>query len=534
MKTYTWIGAALILLLVVSVLLLVNEFYMAPQRINDLARFSDQLTKCYQISLNVERLVSSAENYMLYNNHRYLDDFRRYSLETLREELDLYNTADSSTKRKIADLIEENRKYLSFVEKEVVRPELENNHYNASLRLEHEDLAASLRNKARIAVSAIRNKVDRISTSVMAGEKRKKLLLFLLSFLPITLLVIGSCGVAIPMFVQNSHLKSLTANLRSAVIITDQRGVVRKINTAAEKLLNINSGTVLNKSLNEILGHFPPLQSVLQPFFEVILHKKQLTNYQTVYTYGGRKIFLTIDYYPLFVLDKLTGAVMVALPEESQKDKSLLFDSIEGERKKLSIEIHDWIGRYMSTMIHSLDYVLRQNGEGLPEPVRENMVRLRNQCQNAAMDMRSIMNEIHPYLIDKVGLIPAVESYVSYFETTHGIKVYLYYSDRTLTLNRREAIVIYRIIQEALTNVAKHSEATEVDIYFSLQNEVLRIEILDNGRPQTELAEGTGLWGMKDRANLLGGDLVYGYTDAGFAVTLTVPLIREGGSGEPN
>lgn len=535
MRTFTWIGVALAVLIVVSILLLVNEFYITPQRVSDLARFSAQLARCYQISLNVERLISSVESYMLHADHRYLDDFRRYSLETVREELDLYNTADSATKKKVADLIEENRKYLSFVEKEVVRPELQNrNRSNASLRLEHEYFAASLRDKSYLAVSTARNEVDRVSTSVMAVENRKRFFLFLLVLLLLVLLIVGSCGVVIPLFIQNSHLEHLAARLRGAVIVTDQRAVVRKINAAAEKLLNISGGAVLNKSLNEILGHFPSLQNVFQPLFEVILYKKQLSNYQTVYTYAGRKIFLTIDYHPLFFLDKLSGAVMVALPEESQRDRSLLFDSIEAERRKLSIEIHDWIGRYMSTVIHSLDYMLRQNGKELPGSVRENLARLRDQCQNAAMDMRSIMNEIHPYLIEKVGLIPAIESFVSHFEKTYGIKVYLYYSDRAFTLNRREAIVIYRIIQEALTNVAKHSAATEVDIYFSVQNEMLKIEVSDNGGPQKELVEGTGLWGMKDRANLLGGDLVYGYTDTGFAVTLTVPLVREEVSGEPD
>jgi len=535
MRTLAWISAALVLLLVVPVLLLVNEFCLTPRGISNLARSSAQLAEYYRISLNVERLISSAENYLLHTDPHYLDEFRRYSLETVREELDLYNTADSAAKKKVADLLEENRRYISFVEKEVVSSELQNrSRGDAFLRSEHDYLASSLRGKCYEAVCAARDEVDRVAALVMAGDNRKKLLLFLLSFLPGTLLVIGSCSTLIPMFIQNAHLGYLAANLRNAVILTDQRGVVKKINAAAERLLEVGADTVLNRSLSEILGQFPSLQNILEPFFEVILQKKQLTNYQTVCTCAGRKVFLTIDYYPLFILDKVTGAVMVALPEEGQKDKALLFDSIEAERKKLSIEIHDWIGRYMSTMIHSLDYVLRQHREELPASVREGVARLRDQCQSAAMDMRSIMNEIHPYLLDRVGLIPAVESYVSHFEKTHGVKVFLYYSDRTLRPGRREAIVIYRIIQEALTNVAKHSPATEVDVYFMVQDGVLKIEVSDNGGERAEIAEGTGLWGMKERANLLGGDLVYGYTDTGFAVTLTVPLPREEVSGEPN
>jgi signal transduction histidine kinase len=173
-----------------------------------------------------------------------------------------------------------------------------------------------------------------------------------------------------------------------------------------------------------------------------------------------------------------------------------------------------------------LDYILRANDQ-LQESVYTDLSRLRTHCQTAAMDMRSIMNDIHPYLIDRVGLISALESYVNNLEQMHGINVYMFYQNRILKTDRASEIMIYRIIQEALINVVKHSRASEVDIYFKEERETLKIEVLDNGSPPGDIVAGKGLWGMKERANLIGGDIVYSGGEAGFSLVLTVPIRME-------
>jgi signal transduction histidine kinase len=142
------------------------------------------------------------------------------------------------------------------------------------------------------------------------------------------------------------------------------------------------------------------------------------------------------------------------------------------------------------------------------------------------------MNDIHPYLIERVGLISALESYVANFEQMHNIRVYLYYQNKKLHLKKEAEIIIYRIVQEALSNVIKHSNATEVDIYFKEENNTLKVEIMDNGQVPEDYAAGKGLWGMKERANLIGGDLVFGGDESGFSVILTVPASTEGDRNE--
>ncbi|WP_238473411.1 sensor histidine kinase [Desulforamulus profundi] len=272
------------------------------------------------------------------------------------------------------------------------------------------------------------------------------------------------------------------------------------------------------------------MQNITQPLLHSLLNQRELLRHKAVFHNDGRPIHLTVDYIPIFLFNKLIGVMMIARMANEQKDKPLLLDTLEKERKRISIEIHDWIARYMSTIIHSLDYNLRlhKDGDLKGEDLLQGLIDLRNHCQNAAIEMRGIMNDIHPYLIDKVGLISALESYIHTFEKLNKIKVYIFYQDRALRVKKKDEIIIYRIIQEALSNIVKHAKATEVDINFTKQQDTLKIEIMDNGGTEGDFVAGKGLWGMKERAGLIGGDIVFGYCETGFCVTLTVPILPGG------
>ncbi len=388
-------------------------------------------------------------------------------------------------------------------------------------------MSAELKEKTDTVSALRKDKINKDSSNIISLETKKRILSFILIFSSLLLLIAGTRKFLLPILTEFNRMEQLTAQTKSAALVTDSKGQVKIINKEAEKLLGISAAGIKGRTLNEIATLFPYTQNIIQPLFNVILDKKEINDHQTFYDRTGHKTLLTIDYIPFFMNNSLTGAAIIARPVEIHRDKGLLFEAIEAERKKISIEIHDWIGRNMSPIIHSLDYTLNTGADKILQDTHNQLIQLRKHCQNAVNDMRSIMNDIHPYLIDKVGLMPALESYTRNFEQTQGIKIYLFYEDRPLDLTKTTQIVIYRIIQEALSNVTKHSNTGEVDIFFAQEDETLKIEIIDNGDTSQEEGDGKGLWGMKERAHLIGGDLVYGFTEGGFAVTLTVPLLRE-------
>ncbi|SFR13528.1 ATP-binding protein [Desulfoscipio geothermicus] len=514
-----WILALIILLLLVPLLLLYNT-QISPQKVQDISTNFDLLKEHQQLSLNLGHLVFNARGYVIYKDDRYLDKFNEYGLRVIKQELDLYNRAGSDRQKKeLKELIDLTREYTSLMRQDNI---------DGLYREQYEPLAIDLQQIASRLLMERQADIKRNTLNAMALENSTGAAAAFLILLSLALVITGFLKIVFPMLVNHDRMAGLFDHIHDAVLVIDHRGVITKAGKASAKLLDIPASGVTGRLLNEVTVQYPPLQNITKPLFSVLLKGKALSNKQAVITGRGKRTFVNVDYYPLYYGEKLTGAAMVAHPVEMQKNKRHLFETIEAERKKISIEIHDWIGRSMSPIIHSLDFILRAHAEKIPADVHDDLVKLRNHCQTAAMDMRGIMNDIHPYLIDKVGLIPALESYVANFEQLHGINVYMFYQSRDLNIRKVAQIIIYRIIQEALSNVVKHSDASEVDIYFKSDTDALRVEIMDNGHAPGEVAAGKGLWGMKERANLIGGDLVFSNTESGFSLTLTVPLVLEG------
>ncbi len=519
----------LIILLTTSGILLM-ECINSYKRSGELSINLKRTALSNEISEDINRMVANVQDYILYSDQQYLDDFKRNSSLTIKYELELYNVFNPSKKQEVEELIEFTKAYISFVEKEVV-PAIQLDKKSEAdikyIQLRHKDFIRDMYKKSDAVAAAGKGEIQSYYEKNVIDRNYFIVFVLVLLLLSLALIIVQSAIMIRPVMIRRLYLEKLAASGKSAVVIVNRKGVVELFNQSARNLLGISPEAVLNKNLSEIAAAFPHLHAVTQPLNDAILHEQEITSRVTLLL-EGKKNDLLADYIPVFALGVPVGAVMVAVRAEEKKHKQVLLETLEAERKRISIEIHDWIGRHMSTMIHSLDYILRLNGGGSRDQLRESLTALRGHCQNAAIEMRGIMNNIHPYLIDKLGLIPALESYISIFEKLNNIKVYIMYQDRSLKVKKRDEIIIYRIIQEALTNVAKHSRSTEVDIEFTLARDTLRIDVSDNGGAVGEFTAGKGLWGMKERANLAGGEIVFGSTGSGFCVTLTVPIISGG------
>ncbi|CEP68529.1 PAS domain [Moorella glycerini] len=511
-------------LVLLPTLLLLYTGYTLPRQLHQLQRELQSQLKFQEISADIYHLTTSVQEYIFYGDLQALNNFRQYSAQMVNKELELYNLVEQSKKQDVAQLMALSKAYNSFVEREVIPGrQLEANENRELLLWQYRDLSRQLVDRADALRDAGLQENNALLEYTVALLNKEGLFMLLLSLFSLGA-VIWEVVAARQWLAHYFCLRSLAKDSPDAIMFVDRKERLQYVNRSAANLFHVPKEAVAGKSLGEILTMYPHLQSIVQPLYDALLQNEKITDYQLSYGREEGKLLLTVDCTPIYLFKKPAGAVLVARKTPEPKNSNILLDTIERERKRLSIEIHDWIGRYMSSIIHGLDYVLRVNGGRLPAEVQENLLMLRTQCQNAAIDMRGIMNDIHPYLIEKVGLIPALESYSTNFERIHNKKVYIFYRQRSLQLDREKEILVYRIIQEALTNVAKHSPATEVDIHFSETKDTLQIEIVDNGGGQeTAPVPGKGLWGMKERARLIGGDLVYGFVDGGFCVTLTLP-----------
>jgi two-component system sensor histidine kinase UhpB len=200
----------------------------------------------------------------------------------------------------------------------------------------------------------------------------------------------------------------------------------------------------------------------------------------------------------------------------------------EEERTRVAREIHDELGYALAAIKLEFTALLRDL------PVDEGPVGQRSQSilklvDGAIESIQRIATDLRPGILDDLGLVDAVEWVAEDFQTRTGTKVQLALPEVDLAIDRERSTAIFRILQEALTNVAQHANATQVSVRLAEEAGFLTLEIQDNGRgitvEQLSASDSLGILGMRERSLLLGGDLVVSGVPAfGTTVTVRIPL----------
>ena len=200
----------------------------------------------------------------------------------------------------------------------------------------------------------------------------------------------------------------------------------------------------------------------------------------------------------------------------------------EEERTTVAREIHDELGQTLTGLKMDLAWLrkkLPKDQEVLLEKA-DAMLGLMNDTINA---VRRISTELRPGVLDELGLSAAIEWQAREFEKRTGIRCGLDSSVNEGGLDKTRSTALFRIFQEALTNIARHANATRVRVRLDQSNGQLRLQVRDNGGGirKSKLADpqSLGLLGMRERAMLVGGDVVIADTRGkGTAVTVKIPM----------
>jgi two-component system NarL family sensor kinase len=218
--------------------------------------------------------------------------------------------------------------------------------------------------------------------------------------------------------------------------------------------------------------------------------------------------------------------------EELQNLSQRLLQVQDEERRKVARDLHDTTGQTLAALKMSISF--------LQESCKEEPSRLAIASDIAALadqalgEIRTMSYLLHPPLLDEVGFACAAEWYVEGFAKRSGISVSAHMDDSHNRLPRRMEIVLFRVLQESLTNVHRHSGASVVRIHFQQQSETVTLEIKDFGRgiPAERLSQlrqagpgaGVGLAGMRERLRELTGKLEIESDGQGTCVRAVVPL----------
>ncbi|MBI1424641.1 MAG: PAS domain S-box protein [Gammaproteobacteria bacterium] len=197
--------------------------------------------------------------------------------------------------------------------------------------------------------------------------------------------------------------------------------------------------------------------------------------------------------------------------ERLQKLSSQLLNTQENERKRLAMELHDGLGQSLSAIKYSMEDLIRDKNCNLDDKISEVLTKSITQIRQTVDDARRMAMDLRPSILDDLGIISTINWFCREFEETYKeirIEKAIYLEENDISDNRK--IVIYRILQEALNNVAKHAQADTVSIVLQKIDEFIGLSITDNGigfrKSQDSLgSRGMGINSMQERVELSGG-----------------------------
>ncbi len=231
------------------------------------------------------------------------------------------------------------------------------------------------------------------------------------------------------------------------------------------------------------------------------------------------------------------------LRQKEQLRSKLLARSLsaqEGERQRIARELHDATGQSLNAMLFGLKAAEAALASD-PTQVRIIIERLKSAASEAVRELQGIIYDLRPSLLDDLGLLPALRWYAETRLEESGIRVTWRVTGAERRLPSEVETALFRIAQEAMTNIVKYTRAQQVQIEFSFEAQQITLQISDDGQgfdiesvlvQRLQDGRGLGLLGMRERAELLGGRLeVSSEAGKGTRVRVRLPLSIEGKEG---
>jgi len=346
-----------------------------------------------------------------------------------------------------------------------------------------------------------------------------------------------------------NDLVNLLANVNMPIVILGNDLRIHRFTPATERALNLIPSDIGRpiRDLN-LRIHVPNLEKLLQDVIETLRARAVDVNDEDGRRYSLRirpfrtednridgVVMVFVDLEPGKILDDSTfvthgdlRAVLGphALSEPSLTAGSALLQAQEEERRRLSHELHDELNQKLVLLELNLE-TIEKNAERKSPEFFEGLKSVHNGVSELSEDLRRIAYQLHPSILDDLGLIPALEAYCSEFSARENIQVRFSHRDVPDNLPSAIGLSLYRVLQESLRNVAKHSSAKRATVTLTCSQAAIQLTIRDFGVGFVleDVETGLGMIGMKERMGYIGGTVEWKTQPGhGTQVMATVPL----------
>jgi signal transduction histidine kinase len=312
---------------------------------------------------------------------------------------------------------------------------------------------------------------------------------------------------------------------KTAIKALKKNNELKKLIVAQEALVSINATIALNNNdyIQNITKQYVENENkLLKQELNLIKSTKEK---QIFYFLVAILILLPIGTWYFFKQRQELKNQEIATLKQNQEITNLeaLIDGEETERKRIAQELHDGLNGDLSAIKYRLSAF---NDQLLNQEDRENLSKSIDMIDNACAQVRGISHNLIPTSILDFGLVETVQQYCSKINNTHHLTLDFQYFGNPAVLPKKIETVIYRIIQELINNISKHSKAKTALVQFNFHENELFITVEDNGIgfDQTKVQKGLGLKNIASRVQFLNAQLEISSGPNGTSFHITVNL----------
>jgi len=350
---------------------------------------------------------------------------------------------------------------------------------------------------------------------------------------------------------QKQRLRRMIDTAIDGIITVDENQTIILANPAAAFIFGYDIDALVGSSLNNLIPprHRQVHGTHVQKFGDAgITRRKMGTHFEDFYVTGCRangdefpieaSIAHQLEngqrYYTVIFRDitdrKIAKEKMARYHDQLSQLSNTLQSIREEERKHIARELHDDLGQLLAAL--RMDLSLLQRDHELVDKNKQTIASMDQLILTAITTLRRIATDLRPRALDEGGLFFALQTLQKEFSQRHQIACELIGDEEQLTLDDARSTAIFRIIQESLTNVARHAQATDVQIEFQRDKNELRFTITDNGigidEDDMRKSQSFGLVGMRERIKAMQGEFhVSSNLGDGTTLEVKIPLANE-------
>lgn len=192
------------------------------------------------------------------------------------------------------------------------------------------------------------------------------------------------------------------------------------------------------------------------------------------------------------------------------------------ERKRLARDIHDTLGHALTGIAAGVDACIAMIDIN-PEATKKQLMVISKVVRQGIVDVRNSLNKLRPGALEQHGFKGAIENMIEEFTSVSDLTISLDYRLDKVDFENTKEDILFRVIQESVTNAVRHGDATHIDISLYIEDNSLYLKIQDNGQGCEEIHYGFGLKQMKERLGMINGKVAYD-GHHGFLTIVTIPL----------